>query len=89
MKISWIEPNLLAASGIPIDAKDIRALHQQGIRAILSLTEQPLWSQREITLDLFIQLDIHYCHIPIPDHHPPLPYQAAQIFQLFQMMAEQ
>lgn len=58
MKISWIEPNTLAASGIPIDAKDVRSLHLQGIRAIISLTEQPLWSQRQITPSLFAELDI-------------------------------
>lgn len=89
VKISWIEPGLLAASGIPIDAKDIHALHQQGIRAILSLTEQPLWSQRQITPELFAELDIHYCHVPIPDHHPPSSEQAIQIMHSIKNMADQ
>ena len=87
MKISWIEPTLFAASGIPIDAKDIHALHQQGIRAILSLTEQPLWSQREITPTLMTQHNIHYCHIPVPDHYPPSQEQAVQIAPLINNMA--
>lgn len=86
MKISWIEPNILAASGIPIDAKDIRSLHQQGIRAILSLTEQPLWSQREITPILFNELDIHYYHMPVPDHQPPSQEQATQFVDFVEHM---
>lgn len=89
MKISWIEPNTLAASGIPFDAKDIHSLHQQGIRAILSLTEQPLWSQRSITPDLMGELDLLYHHIPLIDHHPPLPEQVPHITALFAEMAAQ
>ncbi len=42
MKVSWIEVGILAASGINRDAKDMYALHYQGIRAILSLTKRPL-----------------------------------------------
>jgi atypical dual specificity phosphatase len=58
MKISWIVPETLAASGIPLDEKDIRSLHGQGIRAICSLTEQPLMAQCEITPALLDALDI-------------------------------
>ena len=83
MKISWIEPNTLAASGIPIDAKDVRSLHLQGIRAIISLTEQPLWSQRQITPSLFAELDIEYFHVPVPDHFPPSREQAIHLNELF------
>lgn len=89
MKISWIESERLAASGIPVDAKDIRALHQHGIRALLSLTEQPLWSQREITPRLFEQYDISYHHVPVPDHHPPSREQAVQIIDLIKTSLSQ
>jgi len=49
MKISWIEPDVLAASAIPIDAKDLQSLHDQGVRAIISLTEQPVTSFKSIS----------------------------------------
>jgi atypical dual specificity phosphatase len=87
VRISWIEPGELAASGIPLDAKDMRALHAQGIRAVLSLTEQPLTHQREITAALLAELDIAALHVPVPDQHPPSPEQAALILELIAAMA--
>lgn len=71
MRISWIEPNQLAASGIPLGKDDIESLHQQGIRAIITLTEPPLTNQSEITDALVANLDILLFHIPLVDQHPP------------------
>lgn len=71
MKISWIEPDFLAASGIPLDKKDLVSLKNQGICAIITLTEYPLTKQKEITNKLFDELDITPYHIPIVDHQPP------------------
>jgi len=89
MKISWIEPHCLAASGIPLDAKDIQSLHGQGIRAILSLTEPPLFRQREITATLLDELDIAYFHVPVRDQFPPDALQAQQIIQIIDSMQVQ
>jgi len=89
MKISWIEPNILAASGIPLDQKDLRALHSQGIRAMLSLTEHSLLTFKEITPALLAELDMAYAHVPIPDQHPPTFEQAAQILRLIEAMRQQ
>jgi atypical dual specificity phosphatase len=89
MKISWIEPEQLAASGIPLDAKDIRSLHQQGIRAILSLTEQPLFAQREITAALLAEMDITYFHVPVRDQYPPDARQAQQIIEIIRSLKAQ
>ena len=80
---------MLAASGIPLDEKDLRALHGQGIRAILSLTEQSLLMFREITPTLLAELDITYLHIPIPDQRPPAAEQAQHILQLIETMTTQ
>ena len=71
MKITWLEPAVLAASSIPIDIKDLRSLHEQGVGAIISLTEQPLTIFKGITRDSFGTLDITYLHVPVPDHYPP------------------
>jgi atypical dual specificity phosphatase len=89
MKLSWIEPHMLAASGIPLDAKDLRSLRAQGIRAILSLTEHSLLIFREITPTLLADLDMTYLHVPIPDQHPPTAEQAQQILHLITMMRAQ
>jgi protein-tyrosine phosphatase len=89
MKISWIEPYILAASGIPLDAKDLSSLHAQGIRAMLSLTEHSLLTFREITPALLNELDITYLHVPIPDQHPPTSEQAQHILHLIKTMAAQ
>jgi atypical dual specificity phosphatase len=89
MKISWIEPTQLAASGIPLDEKDVRSLHQQGIRAILTLTEQPLFAQREITPALFDAMDIVSFHIPVRDQYPPDASQVEQILETIRLMEAQ
>ncbi|MEM8531373.1 MAG: dual specificity protein phosphatase family protein [Chloroflexota bacterium] len=87
MKISWIEPNLLAASDIPLGAKDIHSLYQQGIRTLLSLTEQPLFAQRQITPALLTDLDMAYFHVPVPDQYPPTLEQAREILQIIAQAA--
>lgn len=71
MRINWIEPNKLAASGIPLGEDNIRSLYEQGIRAIITLTELPLTNQSEITSELVDSLYIELFHIPIVDQHPP------------------
>jgi predicted protein tyrosine phosphatase len=89
MKMTWIEDGLLAASGIPLDAPDIQSLHQQGIRAILSLTEQPLTSFKKLPPALFDELNVTYLHVPIPDGYPPTIPQAGAILQFIDEMKSQ
>jgi atypical dual specificity phosphatase len=88
MKITWLEPAVLAASSIPIDVKDLRSLREQGVGAIISLTEQPLTVFKGITPDAFGALDITYLHVPIPDHHPPTLEQAHVILRFIELMRE-
>lgn len=71
MKISWIEDGVLAASSLPVGATDLRWLRDQGIRAILTLTENPLTTQKNVDAQLFEALDIVYSHAPIPDGEAP------------------
>ena len=71
MRINWIEENSLSAGGIPLDKKDILSLHEQGVRAIVTLTEHPLTNQKEITPELLEELDISLHHLPIVDQYPP------------------
>lgn len=71
MKISWMEDGILAASSIPVGVTDLRWLREQGISAILTLTEQPLTTQTHVDAHTFEELNIIYCHAPILDGEPP------------------
>ena len=79
MKIDWIDGKLLAAGSIPFHQDDIRDLHRQGIRAIVSLTSHPLTIAKDINEALFDELDIIYLHSPIRDHYAPDISQAQDI----------
>lgn len=82
--LEWIEPGKLAAGPLPLDGDDVQALCQDGIRAIVTLTEAPLTVLRGITPDLFAILDIRVLHAPILDGWPPEPDQAAAIVHFMQ-----
>jgi atypical dual specificity phosphatase len=86
MKITWLEPDALAASRMPLDINDVRSLREQGVGAIISLTEQPLTLFKGITPDAFGALDITYLHVPVPDHHPPTKEQAHVILRFIDLM---
>jgi len=61
---SWVD-NMLAACGRPVSRSQVMWLYEQGIRALLSLTESPLpkeWLE---------ETDIVYMHVPMKDHEPP------------------
>jgi atypical dual specificity phosphatase len=88
MKITWVEPDVLAASRMPLDINDVRSLREQGVGAIVSLTEQPLTLFQSITRDALGALDITYLHVPIPDHHAPTQEQAHVILRFVELMCE-
>lgn len=71
VKINWIEPGVVAASGIPLGVKDLQSLYEQGIRAIVTLTEHPLTVQEEITTQVLAEIGLTCLHAPIVDQYPP------------------
>jgi atypical dual specificity phosphatase len=71
VKIEWIETGVLAASGIPLGLRDLHSLREQGIRAILSLTEYPLTAQSEITPQVLQEMGFAWLHAPVIDQRPP------------------
>ena len=89
MDCSWIEPNVLAAGSVPVEENDIRSLHVEKIRAILTLTERPITAFHEITPDLLASFDITYLHVPVPDQFPPSIDQAAIILDFIDQMTLQ
>ena len=89
MDISWIEPNLLAAGSVPVEENDIRDLHAEKIRAILTLTERPITAFTEISSELLESFDITYLHVPVPDQFPPNLEQARGILNFLEKMQRQ
>ena len=71
MKIHWIEPGVIAASGVPLGVKDLHSLYEQGIRAIVTLTEYPLTTQAQITERVLDEIGLTCLHAPVVDQHPP------------------
>ena len=84
MEIDWIEDRVLAASGVPIGLKDIESLKANGIAAIVTLTEHPLTSQKEITTEALKQLDIDTFHVPVDDQFPPTKVQVTDVVNFIQ-----
>src|SRR5260221_6600969 len=87
MQITWIEADILAASHIPADDEMVRSLYEQGIRAIVSLTEYPITSQKTIPRSLFTDLDITYFHAPIEDGQSPDLTTAQAVVEFIDRMA--
>ena len=72
VNFNWLLKGILAGSGQiggwDDDAqlkRDLDILYEEGIRAIVSLTEWPLELHR---VDVS---NVAYLHLPIPDMHPP------------------
>ncbi len=86
MKFDWIEDGVLAASPLPRTAEDVRSLHAQGIRAIITLTERPLTVQRGVTAQLFTDLDMLPLHVPVDDFQAPAAEQVAQAVAFIDQM---
>ena len=86
MDISWIEPNVLAASPLPLNEADIRSLYEQGIRAIITLTERPITAQRGITNELLSELEITPLHLSVNDFGAPDNQQVAEAMAFIEQM---
>ena len=82
MQIYWIEPNKIAVNHAPNEG-DLRSLHEQGIRAIVSLTEKPIVDADSELLD---KLDIVYYHAAIKDFHAPTIPQTLGILEFIEQM---
>jgi len=86
MDISWIEPHVLAASPLPSGEADMRSLHAQGIRAIVTLTERPITSQRGITPELLTELEITPLHVAVDDFGAPDNAQVTEAMNFINQM---
>jgi len=86
MKFDWIEDGVLAASPLPTSDADIQSLYDQGVRAIVTLTERSLTAQGRISPALFGKLDIATLHVPIDDLRAPTNEQADEVSAFIDLM---
>lgn len=62
---SWVLSHILAGSGIPTTKNEFEWLLNQGVKSVVTMTEEPLpksWTQ-----------DVQYKHTPTPDMMAPTP----------------
>jgi protein-tyrosine phosphatase len=76
---SWIIAKRLAAGPTPLDLKDIQRLAGQGVRTIITLTEQPLTRFDDITPAALARLDVRLTHHGFADASAPSSEQAHAI----------
>jgi protein tyrosine phosphatase (PTP) superfamily phosphohydrolase (DUF442 family) len=86
MHFDWIEDGILAASSCPSSERDVRSLHAQGIRAIITLTERPLTAVASISPALLDELSLKTLHVPIDDFGAPTNEQVAEVIAFIDAM---
>lgn len=89
MRISWIEEKAVSAGGIPISLENVEALRDQGVRAIITLTEHPLTTQKALTAEVLAEMGFETLHVSVVDQHPPSKEQAQQVADFVKQMREQ
>lgn len=65
----WVEPGKIAASGRPYSVKEMDYLSRQGVKSVLSLTEEPL------PTNLISGRGLRYKNILVRNHEAPNPQQ--------------
>jgi atypical dual specificity phosphatase len=91
MHFNWIETDVLAASPLPRTVEDVEAFREAGIRAIITLTEQPLTVRPDVRISAadLERLDVTLYHIPIDDFDAPVFEQVEQMMTILsQLKAE-
>ena len=71
MRITWIDKNEVAGGGIPISIENAESLHAQGIRAIVTLTEHPLTTQKVFSGSTLSDMGFEVLHVPVVDQFEP------------------
>lgn len=71
LAFTWIDEGQLAASDVPIDEADMLWLWEQGIRAIVTLTEDPLPDLLQLPSDFYEKQGFTLYHAPIEDMGVP------------------
>lgn len=66
LNLSWVIEHRLAGVASPHSEEDVTLLSRQGVKALVSLHDDPL------PLDLLARDEIEIVHVPLADYTPPL-----------------
>jgi atypical dual specificity phosphatase len=88
MRISWIEKDAVSAGGIPVSVENLQALRDQGVKAIITLTEHPLTVQKALTDEILAEMGFDVLHVSVVDQHPPTKEQAQQVAAFVRQMQD-
>ena len=86
MRISWVEESAVSCGAIPISIENLEALKEQGVSAIVTLTEHPLTSQKALTSEAIADMGFETLHVPVVDQHPPTEEQVQRVLDFVQQM---
>ncbi len=67
----WVVPGKLAGCNLPRTVQELKWLREQGIEAIVTLTEKPLPNGHAITQDTLADIGLTTFHAPIMDMKAP------------------
>jgi len=88
LNFGWMIEGELAGSGRPCTKEELVWLKEQGIGAIVSLTETSL-RRDKMLLPWLDELGFEYHHIPIVDHTAPEGSQIDELIEFIKMMQGQ
>lgn len=77
---SWVEENKIAASDFPYSKEHFRFLKEEGIRAIITLTEN------DVNKFLIESFRFRHLHLPIKDFGVPSPSQVKRFLKWMKLM---
>lgn len=88
MKITWVEDNIVACGGIPVSVENMESLKNDGIRAVITLTEHPITVQKALPPEVVADMGFEILHVPVVDQHPPVREQAQQVLDFMTKMQQ-
>jgi atypical dual specificity phosphatase len=82
LNLSWVLEHQLAGVASPCSEQDVALLRKQGVKALVSLHEDPL------PLDLLARDEIAIAHLPLADYTPPLHQVEQAIAHIERFLAD-
>ncbi|MEL6524643.1 MAG: dual specificity protein phosphatase family protein [Chloroflexota bacterium] len=88
MRITWIDEHI-CGSGIPVSTDNLASLKEQGVQAIVTLTEHPLTVQKALRAEVLAEYGFTVLHVPVVDQYEPTIEQTKQVYDFVQTMSAQ
>lgn len=82
----WVEAGCVAATSMPNTMDDLRLVHAQGIRAVVSVNRCSLYCRPGIQPEMLLALDMRHLHEPIADGGVPDPTQVGRLIRFMWRM---